>query len=594
LTIDTGKFYVGISQLTTDSISIAAQTESPMRTNTFWQSVPSGTGFYDLSAYSNFTRRPMIDIGFALGNDAAVTGINQYGTQYYSTGTTSFPMTGQISNVGTSSATNVNVTRTITLNGVQVYVNSQTVSSLGSSLSQAVNFVAFNTTTTGVTYKIKDSLYYSSDGNHSNDTFSVSWTPAIAKSFMIYSSDDASKDSLIAAIAQSGLTNYDVINASEYPGPLNIWRSIIYLAPSSGSWTSRQRDTLKAYLDNASPSQKRSLLIFGNRLGRMNDPGGNLSPSAEDTTFYRKYLRAKYLRNTWYVAFPNQLIKGAAYPFNVITGDSTHEFTPELITPVNGSSAAFVPQQSQGTGDSACAVSYTNSSYNLFYCTNRFSSFRYRNNNFDSPTNIFDVLQIFIYSNDGLLPVELSSFNSNVNRNDVILKWKTESETNNSGFAVERKTANSHWKELSFVKGSGTTRISKEYTYTDKELASAKYSYRLRQIDYNGNTKYFDLRNEVTVGVPSEFNLSQNYPNPFNPTTKINYDLPFDSKVSIKLFDMTGREVALIVNSSQTAGYYILQFNGSNLASGVYFYNILAEGGNASKFITTKKMVLVK
>ena len=94
--------------------------------------------------------------------------------------------------------------------------------------------------------------------------------------------------------------------------------------------------------------------------------------------------------------------------------------------------------------------------------------------------------------------------------------------------------------------------------------------------------------------IVSDYKLYQNYPNPFNPTTKINYELPFDSKVSIKLFDMIGREVAQIVNAAQTAGYYTVQFNGANLASGVYFYNIIAEGGNASKFVTTKKMVLVK
>ena len=116
----------------------------------------------------------------------------------------------------------------------------------------------------------------------------------------------------------------------------------------------------------------------------------------------------------------------------------------------------------------------------------------------------------------------------------------------------------------------------------------------MKQIDNNGNINYHNLSGEVIVGVPTKFDISQNYPNPFNPTTKINYDLPFDSKVSIRLFDMTGKEVAQIVNATQTAGYYTAQFNGSNLASGVYFYNIIAEGGNAAKFVTTKKMVLVK
>jgi hypothetical protein len=94
--------------------------------------------------------------------------------------------------------------------------------------------------------------------------------------------------------------------------------------------------------------------------------------------------------------------------------------------------------------------------------------------------------------------------------------------------------------------------------------------------------------------LPGQYSIEQNYPNPFNPTTKINYDLPFDSKVSIKIFDMTGKEVATVINSLQTAGYHTVQFNGANLASGVYFYSIIAESGTDAKFVSTKKMILVK
>ena len=193
------------------------------------------------------------------------------------------------------------------------------------------------------------------------------------------------------------------------------------------------------------------------------------------------------------------------------------------------------------------------------------------------------------------LPVELSSFSASINKNNVDLNWSTISEVNNTGFEVERKlVSTTTWSKVGFVAGAGNSTTVKNYTFSDKNLATAKYNYRLKQIDNNGNINYHNLSGEVIVGVPTKFDLSQNYPNPFNPTTKINYDLPFDSKVSIRLFDMTGKEVAQIVNATQTAGYYTAQFNGSNLASGVYFYNIIAEGGNAAKFVTTKKMVLVK
>lgn len=192
-----------------------------------------------------------------------------------------------------------------------------------------------------------------------------------------------------------------------------------------------------------------------------------------------------------------------------------------------------------------------------------------------------------------LLPVELSSFSSAVNKNNVELNWSTSQETNNMGFEIERKSSNSQssgeWKNIGNVSGNGTSSSVHNYSYTDRNLSTGNYSYRLKQIDFNGNFEYFNLQNEVNVGIPSEFSLSQNYPNPFNPGTTINFDLPVDSKVSIKLFDISGREAATVINEYKTAGYHTVNFNASGLTSGVYFYNLTAEN-----FSATRKMLLVK
>lgn len=150
------------------------------------------------------------------------------------------------------------------------------------------------------------------------------------------------------------------------------------------------------------------------------------------------------------------------------------------------------------------------------------------------------------------------------------------------------------WLRAGNVAGNGTSNNQHNYQFEDRNLSTGNYNYRLKQIDNNGNINYHSLTTLINIGVPAKYDLSQNYPNPFNPSTKINYDLPFDSKVSIKLFDMTGKEVAVIINTVQTAGYYAVQFNGANLSSGIYFYNITADGGNSTKFVATKKMVLVK
>jgi subtilisin family serine protease len=192
------------------------------------------------------------------------------------------------------------------------------------------------------------------------------------------------------------------------------------------------------------------------------------------------------------------------------------------------------------------------------------------------------------------LPVELSNFTSTVEKNTVKLNWATTYEQNNSGFDVERKlSSGNEWTKVANLAGAGNSNAQINYSYTDNFVSSGKYNYRLKQTDFNGNYKYYELSSEVIVGIPSQFNLSQNYPNPFNPSTKINYDLPFDSKVSIKIFDMTGREISSIVNQVQPAGYYLVNFNASNLASGIYFYSINAEGGSKT-FVKSMKMVLVK
>jgi hypothetical protein len=87
--------------------------------------------------------------------------------------------------------------------------------------------------------------------------------------------------------------------------------------------------------------------------------------------------------------------------------------------------------------------------------------------------------------------------------------------------------------------------------------------------------------------------LNQNYPNPFNPSTVISYQLPFDAVVSLKVYDMLGREVKSLVNNSQTAGSYNFRFDGSNLSSGIYFYVLKAASG-ANEFSKTMRMILTK
>jgi len=194
---------------------------------------------------------------------------------------------------------------------------------------------------------------------------------------------------------------------------------------------------------------------------------------------------------------------------------------------------------------------------------------------------------------DFMFPVELSDFSSYVKINNVTLNWSTVSENNNSGFDIERSVIKDEkleaFEKISFVKGSGTTTLPKQYIFTDKNLITGKYKYRLKQIDYSGNIEYFNLAEEVLIGVPPEFKLSQNYPNPFNPSAKINYELPKDGIVILKIFDNNGKEIRTLVNEFKSAGYYAVEFDGINLPSGLYFYRI-----ETNDFIVTKRMILLK
>ncbi|MBZ0198894.1 MAG: T9SS type A sorting domain-containing protein [Ignavibacteriaceae bacterium] len=195
------------------------------------------------------------------------------------------------------------------------------------------------------------------------------------------------------------------------------------------------------------------------------------------------------------------------------------------------------------------------------------------------------------YDRSIFIPVELTSFDADVQNGKVMLNWTTASETNNKGFQVERQSSaeNGEWLILGFVKGNGTSAEVNKYSLTDDNITPAKYTYRLKQIDFDGTFKYSGTV-EVNYTAPAEFALEQNYPNPFNPATVISFQLPAVSNVTLKVYDVLGNEVAVLVNGMKAAGNYKIPFSGESLNSGIYFYRIQTNNG----FIATKKMTIIK
>jgi hypothetical protein len=176
---------------------------------------------------------------------------------------------------------------------------------------------------------------------------------------------------------------------------------------------------------------------------------------------------------------------------------------------------------------------------------------------------------------------------------EVIIKWQTATETNNSGFAVERSqefvvSSQKNWENITFVEGSGTTTEVTEYTYRDKIEKPGTYYYRLKQIDFDGTTT-FSSEIKVDVNGPVEFALMQNYPNPFNPSTTIRFTLPVKSDIVIGVYNSIGEKVSEVFRGELEEGYHQVEFNASTLTSGVYFYRFESE-----QFVAVKKMLLIK
>ncbi len=197
----------------------------------------------------------------------------------------------------------------------------------------------------------------------------------------------------------------------------------------------------------------------------------------------------------------------------------------------------------------------------------------------------------------GIIPVELTSFTALVSGRNVTLNWSTATETNNSGFEVLRRVGsrqsslgNEDWETSGFVEGNGTTTEISNYSFNDNlnHTHNHTLSYRLKQIDFDGSFEYSNII-EVEIGLPDQFVLEQNYPNPFNPSTTISWQSPVGGHQVLKVIDILGNEVATLVDEFREAGRYEVTFDASNVASGIYFYELRTNDN-----VQSKKMILIR
>lgn len=260
--------------------------------------------------------------------------------------------------------------------------------------------------------------------------------------------------------------------------------------------------------------------------------------------------------------FPLELQKNTSFQ-QPLLGDLNNDGIMDLV----GTSFEF-----GGTYSTRCYVWSTGLTYSDSKIVNKMYQYNTGHDGFFGSTTI---------------PVKLVTFNAEAENDDVLLSWKTATETNNRGFAIERNTV-SGFEQIAFIEGKGTSASFQEYNFTDKNAGEGNHSYRLKQIDFNGSFSYSGIV-EIYIGNPEKFQLLQNYPNPFNPSTKISYDLSKSSNVSLRIYDVLGNEVAVLVNSFQVSGKYQITFDAAELSSGMYLCSFIS--GDIVKSI---KMNLIK
>ncbi len=192
---------------------------------------------------------------------------------------------------------------------------------------------------------------------------------------------------------------------------------------------------------------------------------------------------------------------------------------------------------------------------------------------------------------ESILPVSYTIFEAKELASGVELRWETASEDNNFGFEIQRSLNGIDFNKIAFIPGNGTSSEIRYYRYVDTNPPADVLSYRLKQIDYNGD---FQLSSVIKIAleklVIKNFHLEQNYPNPFNPMTYIHYQISAYQHISLKIYDQRGRIVQTLFEGQQERGEYVIPFNATYLSSGEYFYELKSdENGRQSK-----KMLLVK
>jgi hypothetical protein len=522
-------------------------------------------------------------------HDVAPVGISV--NNQYASGT-SFDPKATIFNVGLTEET-FDVTCEIFEAQSSVYSNTQTVTALGAGVEQLVTFDSFTPTTSDELYEIKITTELSGDMDNQNDVLSKYFDTNTIQRIVLWEEFTSTTCGPCASAnpaIEAMLRNYGEATI------LAIWYHVWWPSPGNDPY----------YLANTVDARARATDFYG--ISAVPDAvvDGNNGPSPGNTSAmtaavdarianYSAFnLDAGFLRieDDVYVRVQCEAVGGVIpgnlslrvvaiendLQYSAPNGESSFDYVMRKMYPDANGTALTIAKGETVTENLVCPVDPSWVEAN--------TEFIILVQNDDTK----EVLQACKAVYDPTLPVELTSFTCSATSKGVSLVWKTASELNNQMFEIQRSIEGSDFRTIGSIEGAGTTTEEQTYSYLDEIQTDSKQqlSYRLKQIDFGGNYSFSDVV-EVTFDMPLEYSLAQNYPNPFNPTTSLRYEIPEAGTVKMKVYNSLGSEVANLVNEYKEAGRYDLEFNASNLSSGIYFYVL-----EVNKFTSVKKMILLK
>lgn len=466
-----------------------------------------------------------------------------------------------------------------------VYSDSTTYTGLAAGGVDTATFSPFSAFSTNGTYSVEAWVMAANDDFHGDDSISGTFERFLPSKPMVvswtsqYANGIANKDSALAALNALGVMYdaYDryLVDVSDFTP----WRTVFWL--EDGSLLPEERLAINNFMAAGTAQFQNSLIIFGDDIAYFHDIGR----SQADSVFMRGYLHTQYFMDDGNGTPDQSRICGVT--INPGLCDSLNSTYPDGVGAVDGGLIAYRFADLAANSDTVCGVVYDGTNYNT-----AFFAFEIRelvqSVTKAAANQVVNGVVNWTINAGGSIPVELTALSANVNGSNVTINWKTATETNNKGFAVERKIESGTFEQIGFVTGFGTTTERRSYSFTDTKLDVGSYIYRLKQIDFDGTFKYTD---EVTADVvaPKVYALEQNYPNPFNPATKIKYAVPVDGFVNLTIYNALGEKVTTLVQQIIKAGNYEVDFNASNFASGIYFYRM-----EAGSFVSVKKMMLLK